>query len=250
MNTAIRLDLLVGRRNLLLVLSLVAMAACSRQPDYMAVFQDVKNLEPRAKVVCGNVIVGQVIGVDKQADGTTQVSIKVAKPYQSFIREKTVFFIHSEKSGSKTQSYLRLNVLEGAGPLLPRGSVVRGAETELDTNEPAFVTNWKVTVVIGLLGLAAMAGLIRAFRKNLKGVLLFPTLGACLVLAAWLDNPLSQVLADFVPFEWRPDLLAFVLLLLATYVIAGVMMVMIMRPFFQIPRRGARAKTIPGRRAV
>lgn len=216
------------------VVLVLLFVGCGTGHDFVVSFQDLKGLTVDAELRYEDVIIGKVVKLDPSDASAQQGSVDVylalsESSYQRFVKTDGRFILRQDSAAGKT--YVQLVVFNKDSASLPTGSKVIGAENELELRVQQFNANlWKNLAVVAI-AVVILLSLVYLFRIVLRFGAILIALGCALVGSNYLSGHLARELGKYLPTDYRPDLVAFVITAIAIYFGVALVFWIFLRPF-------------------
>jgi hypothetical protein len=158
-----------------------------------------------------------------------EVTIALKKKYAHYVRTESTFLVRSG-TGAEPAFIEVLPLNPDSAPAVD-GARFQGANSEARAQVLAWTTDWKRTAIYIGIGLGLVVLLILAGKILFKLWVLVVCLAGGAAAAAFLTPYIQGPIAQYIPMDARPDLVAYVAAFAAGYLVAAVLLALLRAPF-------------------
>ncbi len=217
-----------------LILFCIFLNACGPRASYTISFEDSKGLVKDAELRHDGLKIGRVIQVEPAGEsGGYTVSVFVEKAHQELATQKSSFIIREDSTTKKP--YIALVVKDKEAPKLPVGSSVVGTEKEMDLLLEKIknidLTSTIIVACIVVIAKILFAGILFFF---LRVIPLLTAIGGGLACAYFFFEDVAAYIGPYLPVDYRPDIIAFCVTALVSYLVIAVLFLVLISPFRKI----------------
>lgn len=217
-----------------LTLFCILLNACGPRASYTISFEDSKGLVKDAELRHDGLKIGRVVQVQPAGEsGGYSVSVFVDKAHQELATQKSTFIIREDSATKKP--YVALVVKDKDAPMLPVGSSLVGTEKEMDLLlEKVRNIDLTSTIIVACIVVIAkilFAGILFFF---LRVIPLFTAIGGGLACAWFFFQDVAVYLGPYLPADYRPDIIAFCVTALVSYLVIAILFLVLISPFRKI----------------
>ena len=214
--------------SILIFAAAIVLAGCGG-PRITVVWSESKaELKAESPVRYQSIQVGKVKTVTPAGRGT-EVLIELKEKYAHYVRTESTFFVR-EAIGSES-AFIEVIPTNLDSPPAVDGARFQGADSEVGAKLLAWTTDWKRTAIYVGVALAAMLLLMIVFRMLFKlGVLVISLAGGA-ASVIFLTPHIQGLVAQWIPMDSRPDIVAYVAAFAAGYLAATILLHFLRVPF-------------------
>lgn len=217
-------------RALLPLLLLLSLAGCGAGTTYIVTFRDAKGLEKGAEVRYDNLLIGKVRKVNPApANGGVEACLSIDRSLRRYVKSASSLIIR--KDMEKGRPYVDVVVLDRDSPILPVGSRLIGAENEMELKLQQIKTNWGKNLLVVAAGVFVLLGLVYLLRFFLRFGALLIALVCSVCGANYMSGQVAEILSEYLPPDYRPDVVAFIVTALIIYFSVAVVFWILVSPF-------------------
>jgi multisubunit Na+/H+ antiporter MnhC subunit len=218
------------RLSLLVTVALLFGAGCSVPSRYTVSFKDGKGVKIGADVKYRDRAIGKVAYI-RQNDkaNTTDMVLSVDRSLSRFVKTESCFILRPNNGTHGT--YIELLVTNPDSPLLSPGSRVIGAESDMELTIRQIKTNWRKNLIVIAVGIFAVFALMSVFRFLIKLGGVVTALVCSMFGANYSYRPVAGILGTYIPADYRPDIVAFVLTAVVIYFAVAILFWLLLAPF-------------------
>lgn len=230
MNTSSQYNSLISRYYLLLIgiLASLLLTSCGG-PRITVVWS-----EPKAALQNGTIVRYQSIDLGKVVKTTpagtgVEVQIELQKGSARYVKTETTFLVR-EASGS-SPAYIEVIPVKLDSEPAVDGARFQGSNSDLGAKLLVWTTDWKRTAIYVGIALAALIVLLIVGKILLNLWILIACVAGGLAGATFLTPIILPHIAQMVPVDIRPDIIAYLAAFGAGYVAAMVILSILRAPF-------------------
>lgn len=212
------------------ILALMAVTSCSPSwgPRISIHWRSPKpEVTEKTSLFYHSIKIGEVTKTETTAQGFV-AHARLYTKYAHYVREDSRFLVQKGREGQP--AFVEVRPIRKDAPAVKDGSVLMGAESELEVTADALITDWKRTAVLAAVAIGLILLLVFLSKQIFKlWALLFCTLVGA-VAAYYLSPVADQQLRNYLPSDVRTDLIAYAVAFLVGYIIATIIVGILKKP--------------------